>query len=533
MAAGCESIDAAYDCDPSILSISDRVLEACLTATKDDIAVLQRLIADIAQDLGRSAPEALDDAIVTGLRTIVETLRLDGAAVWRGTRALTDLVVTHQWLRDPDDPVDPRSCLALPWMRARLEAGEIVFADAELESAVSAVFPIPSCDPENVLSAVTFSSTTTMRQWPSALVELLRMVVAVIGQALANKEAGEALRSTLDEIDRLRERRPKDEIARRPDQKPVRGSRVLVSDSAAMEVILGLVEQVAPTPATVLLLGETGSGKEVIAQTIHDLSPRRHRPMVKINCAAIPAELIESELFGRERGAYTGALTRQIGRFEVADRSTIFLDEVGELPPEIQVKLLRVLQERTIERLGSTQVIKLDVRIIAATNTDLEKAVEEKKFREDLFFRLNVFPIVAPSLRERPEDIPALVWTFMDEFSKSFGKRVESISKEAMHDLQRYAWPGNVRELRNVIERAVIMSSGPELEVSTPASAASRTRLPHTQTLVDREVEHIRTVLEMTNWRIRGTGGAAERLAVKPTTLESRMARLGISRKSA
>jgi transcriptional regulator with GAF, ATPase, and Fis domain len=292
---------------------------------------------------------------------------------------------------------------------------------------------------------------------------------------------------------------------------------------------LAQVEQVAPTPATVLLLGETGVGKEVFARSIHELSPRRHRQMIRVSCAAIPSALIESELFGRERGAYTGALSRQIGRFEAANQSTLFLDEIGELSPEVQIKLLRVLQERVIERLGSTQPVKVDVRIIAATNRNLEKAVEENRFREDLFYRLNVFPIVIPPLRERVEDIPTLAWQFVNEYSRALGKRIESISKESLRQLQLYSWPGNVRELRNVIERAVIISTGPQLTVSIPAPLGAR-QPRASSTLKDLEMEHILATLRITNWRIRGAGGAAERLGLKPTTLETRMAKLGVIR---
>ena len=304
-----------------------------------------------------------------------------------------------------------------------------------------------------------------------------------------------------------------------------------MSESPAVKQALAQVEQVALTPATVLLLGETGCGKEVFAQAIHALSLRRHRPMVRVSCAAIPTALLESELFGRERGAYTGAISRQIGRFEAANHSTLFLDEIGDLSPEVQVKLLRVLQEREFERLGSAQPIKVDVRIIAATNRDLEKAVQDRTFREDLFYRLNVFPLHVPPLRERPEDIPGLVWAFIDEFSKSFGKPIKSVSKDSMRELQRYAWPGNVRELRNIIERAMIAASDPELTVPSPR----RTERPSqaTMTLDELSAAHIRAVLESTGWRVRGPGGAAESLGVKPTTLESRMARFGIARKAA
>jgi transcriptional regulator with GAF, ATPase, and Fis domain len=300
-------------------------------------------------------------------------------------------------------------------------------------------------------------------------------------------------------------------------------------ESAAIHQVLAQIRQVAPTPATVLLLGETGTGKEVMARTIHDLSPRRQRRLIGVSCAAIPPTLIESELFGREKGAYTGALSRQIGRFEAAHQSTLFLDEIGDLPMPVQVKLLRIVEERVIERLGSVQPVKVDVRIIAATNRNLEDAVRDQTFREDLYYRLNVFPIVLPPLRERVEDIPALAWTFVEEFAQSFGKTIESISEESLRELQRYAWPGNVRELRNVIERAVILAKGPELVVAVPRLEDQRTP-SNAMTLTELQASHIRAVLASTNGRVRGSGGAAERLGLKPTTLESRMSRLGIAR---
>ena len=315
----------------------------------------------------------------------------------------------------------------------------------------------------------------------------------------------------------------------------VRGSsRPLVSKNTAVSHAIAQVEQVAATNATVLILGETGVGKEVFAQAIHDLSPRRHREMVRVSCAAIPSTLMESELFGRERGAYTDAITRQIGRVESAHQSTLFLDEIGDLSAKDQVKLLRVLQDKVIHRLGGTQAIKVDVRIIAATNCNLEQAVEDKAFREDLFYRLNVFPIVVPPLRERAEDIPGLVWEFIEEFSVAFDKRIEIVSDESLRQLQSYGWPGNVRQLRNVIERAVILATGPQLTVQVPHRAPRQPR-PEPQasmTLRTFELEHIRATLESTHWRVRGRGGAAELLGLKPTTLESRMAKLGISRPS-
>ena len=250
---------------------------------------------------------------------------------------------------------------------------------------------------------------------------------------------------------------------------------MVVGHSPAIRRALDLITQVAPTSSTVLLLGETGTGKERFADTIHQMSPRRDRVMVRVNCAAIPATLIETELFGREKGAYTGALARQAGRFELAHGSTIFLDEVGDLPLEVQAKLLRVLQERHVERLGSPRSIPVDVRVIAATNRDLEREVREGRFRPDLYYRLNVFPVVAPRLRDRADDIPLLVQVFVQEFMATMGKRVESIDRVGLEALTRYDWPGNVRELRNVVERAMIMNNGPALRIPLPHPSGEMT----------------------------------------------------------
>src|SRR3954447_14276437 len=302
----------------------------------------------------------------------------------------------------------------------------------------------------------------------------------------------------------------------------------IVGDSAAMRRVVDQIQQVAATDSTVLLLGETGTGKELLATHIHQSSSRRGRPMVRVNCGAIPATLIESELFGREKGAFTGALARQIGRFELADHSTLFLDEIGDLPHDIQIKLLRVLEEREIERLGSPRPIRVDTRIIAATHRNLEQRIGDGSFREDLYYRLNVFPIEIPALRERVDDIPLLVWRFVDEFSREFGKRIDAIPRENMLVLQQYSWPGNIRELRNVVERAMIVARGTKLTITVPA--ATLTAVRHSVKLTDVEKEHIRTVLETSGWRIRGVGGAAERLGLRPTTLETRMAKLGLKR---
>jgi formate hydrogenlyase transcriptional activator len=354
------------------------------------------------------------------------------------------------------------------------------------------------------------------------------LMVSTVQDVTEQVRAEADLRRTLDEVQRLRDQLQQQNVYLQQEVKLLHGHTPLVGQSRALERVLAKVEQVAPTGSTVLLLGETGTGKELVASAIHELSPRRDHPMVRVNCSAIPTSLIENELFGREKGAYTGALSKQIGRFELANGSTLFLDEIGDLPSDVQVKLLRALEERQIERLGSPKAIPVDVRIITATHHDLEKAVREGKFREDLYYRLNVFPITIPPLRERPEDIPPLVSAFVGEFSTALGKNIESVARESMDALQRYHWPGNVRELRNIIERAMIVAKGPQLWIDPPGKAMATSMPRLNMKEVDRE--HIHRVLETTGWRIRGKNGAAEVLGVKPTTLETRMAKLGIHR---
>ena len=301
----------------------------------------------------------------------------------------------------------------------------------------------------------------------------------------------------------------------------------IVGRSEGIKHVLSQVEKVAAQNTCVLITGETGTGKELVAQAIHNLSPRKDRLLIKVNCAALPASLIESEMFGREKGAYTGALTRQIGRFEAAHKSTIFLDEIGDLPPDIQVKLLRVLQEGKFERLGSTKTIEADVRIIAATNKNLSEAVRKGTFRNDLYYRLHVFPIVVPPLRERRDDIPLLTWSFVRAFEKAMGKKIESISKHAMQLLQAYPWPGNIRELKNVIERAAILCDDHELRIERIESESS----PMADVSLEEVTrKHILKILENTRWRVGGKNGAAEMLGLKRTTLLTKMNKLDIKR---
>ena len=332
-----------------------------------------------------------------------------------------------------------------------------------------------------------------------------------------------------EQIRTMKEDLEREQVSFKHDIKLESSHDEIVGRSQAILRVLMNAEQVAPTDSAVLLLGETGSGKELVARAIHKHSKRGTHPMVNVNCAALPASLVENELFGRERGAYTGALTREIGRFELANHSTIFLDEVGELPLELQAKLLRVLQEGEFERLGSSKTIHVDVRLIAATSRDLEAAVREGKFREDLFYRLNVFPIRVPPLRDRREDIPMLTWHFLQMLGSRMGRDVSTVRASTMKAFQTYAWPGNVRELRNVIERSLILHQGAVFEADLPDGAGVSSVVGTKIEEVDRD--HIFRILERTGWRVRGPGGAAETLGLKPTTLEARMKKLGIVRK--
>jgi formate hydrogenlyase transcriptional activator len=383
-------------------------------------------------------------------------------------------------------------------------------------------------------------------------VELLVEVGKQIAIAVENAQA-------YREITELRDKLAKEKLYLEEEIRTEHNFDEIVGESAALRRVLKEVETVAPTDSTVLIRGETGTGKELIARALHQLSPRRERTIIKLNCAAIPTGLLESELFGHEKGAFTGAITQKIGRFELAHRGTLFLDEVGDIPPELQPKLLRVLQEQEFERLGSTKTIRVDVRLVAATNRDLGQMAASGAFRNDLYYRLNVFPVLLPPLRDRRDDIPRLVRHFAQKAARRMGRRIETIPADAMDALTQYPWPGNIRELESVIERAVILSSGPELQISinelrplsvSPASrgegaTSSATPLLSGQeggarsgngssddpvTLANAEREHILSVLRQTRWVLGGPNGAAARLAIKRTTLQSKMKKLGIVR---
>jgi formate hydrogenlyase transcriptional activator len=353
-------------------------------------------------------------------------------------------------------------------------------------------------------------------------------VMVLLLTDITERRAMEAqLNQALDELRRVRDRLQEDNLALRHHITVQQGPSGILGQSAAILKVIEQAKAVARADSVVLITGETGTGKELLARAIHEMSPRASRPLVSVNCAALPAGLIESELFGREKGAFTGASTRQRGRFESAHGSTLFLDEVAELPIEVQAKLLRVLQDGRFERLGSAQTVSVDVRVIAATNHDLGLMVRNGRFRADLFYRLRVFPIEMPPLRDRPEDIPWLVWDAVRFFGSKLGKTIDVIPLDTMRQLRQHPWPGNVRELRNVIERSVILSGDRTLTVALAATDESSTP---PVTLADAQRRHVLATLQRTGWRVGGRDGAAAQLAVRRSTLNSMMKRLGISR---
>jgi formate hydrogenlyase transcriptional activator len=512
----------------------------------EELVAFERMLADLSARFANVPGELVEIEIRTAQTMLRQFLGFDRCSYLEFQEDGLLTVVSSSAVDSiepiPLGPFTPQ----LPWYFFRLSAGETIafqaLADAlPPEAAVEAEYwrkmdlrshlSIPLRISGSIVGIIAFSAFQDTRAWPDDLIARLKLVGEVFALALARKRRQEKLLTAMAETKTLKDRLERENayLQQIAQARPPQG---LVSRSPIFLRIIEEVGQVAKTNSTVLLLGETGSGKEVLAQAIHDASARKDRPMIKVNCAALPESLIESELFGREKGAFTGALARQPGRFEIADGSTILLDEVGELPLGLQSKLLRVLQEGEFERLGGTKTIRVDARVIAATNRPLEQAVKEGRFRADLYYRIAVFPIEVPSLRERREDIPTLSWIFVKEFSNSMGKPIEQIADESMFALQEYHWPGNVRELRNVIERAMILSRGPTLHIKLGHATPRPSALKLTAASLD-EAERaiILQAVEQCNWRIRGSNGAAALLDIKPTTLESRIKKLGLVQK--
>jgi formate hydrogenlyase transcriptional activator len=463
----------------------------------------------------------------------------------------SNLLRLHALDFDASDVLTPGKEITVPLEqspagRAILTAEPVVFHGAELdqfpaelirilrEKGIQSVCCVPLITKGRAFGTLNLASRR-LEALSEHDAELLKRVAAQIAIAVENALA-------FREIDSLKDKLAVEKLYLEEEFRSEFNFEEIVGESAAIKQALAQVELAAPTNTTVLILGETGTGKELIARAIHNLSSRRERTFVKVNCAAIPSGLLESELFGHERGAFTGAINQKIGRFEMADKGTIFLDEVGDMPLELQPKLLRVLQEQEFERLGATRTVRVDVRMVAATNADLGRLVAERSFRSDLYYRLNVFPIQIPALRDRREDIPLLVRYFVQKSSRRLNKTVQYVPSDAMDALVSYSWPGNIRELENLLERAVLLSPGRELRVplselrNQPAAAAAEEAAPAVSaagpiaTLEEAERQHILRALKQTGWRIAGQRGAASVLGMKRTTLQARMRKLGIRR---
>jgi formate hydrogenlyase transcriptional activator len=535
------------------LRVIAQIVASALSRKGADLALrrahaFEALVAELSTTLAGILTEPVDGQIEATLRRIADFLGADHAAVLQG-KLPGPPVRTHQWTH-PTQPLlpGPRNADAFPWTvdclyRARQP---VIFArledlppaaaqdrDAFEQLGIQSVIARPLVIDDHVIGALVFGALEAPRRWPPELVDRLGLVSELVASTLARRRADAELRATLAENERLRARL---EAENRYLQAEIRQEHHddLVGRTAVHRAVLHKIDQVAAADVPVLLLGETGTGKELVARAIHARSGRGARPLIAVNCAALPPSLIESELFGHEKGAFTGATQMRPGRFELADGSTLFLDEIGDLDPALQVKLLRVLQDSEVQRLGASRVQKVDVRIIAATNRDLDAALREGRFRADLYYRLSVFPITLPPLRARPDDIPLLVWHFIQARQRTLGRLITQVPPPVMAALVAYAWPGNVRELQNVIDRALILSLGSALQVDEAMGltrAADRpASTPLAGTLADAERAHIIGVLDACHWILEGPGQAADRLGLRPSTLRSRMQKLRIRR---
>jgi formate hydrogenlyase transcriptional activator len=509
----------------------------------DEQVRFERLLSDLSAKFVRLPTDRVEGEIAHSLQLINEFICSEHCTLWKLSESRVKLHATHSFCIQ-DIRLDPKylSNVKLPWLVDQLNRRKIVMfsridqlpeeasveKDYFLKTGHKSGLFIPLFDCGSVIGAIAFGTMRWARLWPKRLVKRLQLAGEVFVNAIIRKRAEEMISESHTEINRLKERLEMENIYLREEIEVKNKFENIIGKSRSIKTVLRQVEQVAQTDSTVLLLGETGTGKDLIASAIHNLSLRKKHPMVKVNLAALPPSLMESELFGHEKGAYTGALARQAGRFEVANGSTLFLDEIGELSPEIQVKLLRVLQENQFERLGSSKTINVDVRVIAATNRNLSQDVRDGKFREDLYYRLNVFPMLIPPLRERGEDISLLTQEIVKEFSKTMRKTIKVIPRRAMEMLQRYSWPGNIRQLRNVIEQAMILSHDGVLRVQLPGVFESG--VGKDIRLEEVVKQHILDVLGKAGWQIKGPHGAAALLEVKPSTLYSKLSKYGIKR---
>lgn len=478
----------------------------------------------------------------------IQQTNLVGAQLLGGERSRFIDQPFNRFIDDPDERLDFTSHLKKTLQSQKMLCFELNFKRSDGSRfqgllQISTVTTSTCLDGQILMSLIDDTDNRTLRlklqQSRAILEETVRKRTTELNQTNTqllheieeHKLAKEELTKALSRIQQLSERLQMENIHLQQEVTKKYSFAEVIGQSRSMSQVFSQVEKVAPQDATVLLLGETGSGKGLVAHAIHSRSQRKNRPMITVNCAALPCNLIESELFGREKGAFTGASARQTGRFEVADGGTIFLDEIGEMPLELQVKLLRVIQDGEFERLGSPHTIKVNVRIIAASNRNLEDEVRAGRFRQDLFYRISVFPITIPPLRQRSNDIPLLARHFIDKYNKKYGKKIDSVSKKTMEALQKYQWPGNVRELENVIERAIIISQKSVLQISELVDTCRAPGHEETiKTLDDLERDHILQALHQTMWRIEGEKGAARLLDINPSTLRGRMRKFGLRR---
>jgi formate hydrogenlyase transcriptional activator len=516
--------------------------------TSDQTLEFERLVGDLSARFAGLAAEEIDEGLMESIGALGRFFTADRVQLSEITRD-SSVRVTHSWARPGIEavPVGTMWAAMIPGaLQVVLGGGIFSFRDIDeltderfavdrqtfQEVGTRAHLSIPVEVGGEIFGVLTFGVLSGPRNWPEERLDRLRLMAQVFGNALTRRDAERELQTSLAEVQILKQRLLAKSRYLEKEIAETGRFEEIIGESQTVRAILNQVDQVAPTDATILILGETGTGKELIARTVHRSSTRNNRPLVKVNCATLPSTLIESELFGHERGAFTGAVKRKIGRFEVADGGTIFLDEIGDLPLELQAKLLRVLQDGEFERLGSTDTQRVDVRVIAATNRDLLQAIKDGEFRADLYYRLRVVPIELPPLRERPDDIPLLAWHFVRRHQAGMNKIIRRIPSKTTEAMRLYEWPGNVRELANVIERAVILTKGETLVVDeafvgkqTPSSADA-----DSDELQAVERSHIIATLEKCDWKVKGHGNAAERLGLNPSTLRARMKKLGIQR---
>ena len=507
----------------------------------------EQFVAELSTRFTGIEAERVDAEIERALRQLVEHLGTDRANLGEFSPSGTSIRNTHSWARPPIEAnTDPALWAEAPWLGTQLLKGESIRIERlpddlpdeagpersyALRTGMKSILVIPIAVGGRFVCAIGTNAFQTRRAWSDLTVARMRTVGQILAHALYRARAEAELRARLAEIGQLHARLEAENAYLREEVDRVHGFDDIVGRSPAIRQVLARVAQVAPMGTTVLLLGETGTGKELLARAIHHRSPRRSGTLIAVNCAALAPTLIESELFGHEKGAFTGATAARVGRFELAHGGTLFLDEIGELPLDLQAKLLRVLQDGEFQRVGGTRTVKVDVRIITATNRDLVRAMAEGRFREDLYYRLGVFPIPVRPLRDRREDIPLLVWAIIERRQGKLGRRIQRVPQPVMDTLSSYAWPGNVRELENVVERALILSPGPALRLDEPFPVTGAvTTGPLVERLDHVERAHLMQVLDRHGWRIDGRGHAAEALGLHPNTLRGRMKKLGIRR---